>query len=296
MFKRTLLYAFAGLALASTGAGAQDLTGTLKKIKDSGTITLGIRDSSIPFSYYDDDRKPIGYAVDICMKVVDALKQKLGRDIKVEYIPANSNNRIPLMTNGTMDLECASTSNLTERKRVIDFSLTHFVSNIKALVRKDSPARTLKDLDGKTVAVIVGMTSIPMLQKYADDNKIRVNRVQGKDLAEAFLLFQQGRADAFVFDDVLLASMVANASDPQNYRMLDEALRSEPNALMFRKDDAPFKKVVDDTILGLIKSGELEKLYTQWFLKPIPPKNVNLNFPMSKELKAAFEKPNDDGV
>lgn len=296
MLKRTLLLAFACAALAPAGAGAQELTGTLKKIKDKGTISLGIRDSSVPFSYYDDNRKPIGYAVDICMKVVDALKMQLGRDIEVAYIPANSNNRIPLVTNGTMDLECASTSNLNERKRVVDFSLTHFVSNIKALVRKDSPIKSLKDLDGKTVAVIVGMTAIPMLQKYAADNHIDIKRVQGKDLAEAFLLFQQGRADAFVFDDVLLASMVANAADPQNYRMLDDTLRSEPNALMFRKDDTAFKKVVDDTILSMIKSGELEKLYTQWFLKPIPPKNVNLNFPMSKELKAAFEKPNDDGV
>ena len=296
MLKRTLLLACAYAALAPAGARAQDLTGTLRKIKDKGTIALGIRDASVPFSYYDDDRKPVGYAVDICMKVVDALKTKLGRDIKVEFIPANSNNRIPLVTNGTMDLECASTSNLNERKRVVDFSLTHFVSNIKALVRKDSPARSLKDLDGKTVAVIVGMTAIPMLQKYAEDNKISVNRVAGKDLAEAFLLFQQGRADAFVFDDVLLASMVANSPDPRNYRMLDGALRSEPNALMFRKDDAAFKKLVDDTILGMIKSGEMERLYTRWFLKPIPPKNVNLGFPMSKELKAAFEKPNDDGV
>lgn len=296
MLKRTLLLACACAALAPAGARAQDLTGTLRKIKDKGTIALGIRDASVPFSYYDDDRKPVGYAVDICMKVVDALKTKLGGDIKVEYIPANSNNRIPLVTNGTMDLECASTSNLNERKRVVDFSLTHFVSNIKALVRKDSPARSLKDLDGKTVAVIVGMTAIPMLQKYAEDNKISVNRVAGKDLAEAFLLFQQGRADAFVFDDVLLASMVANSPDPRNYRMLDGALRSEPNALMFRKDDAPFKKLVDDTILGMIKSGEMERLYMRWFLKPIPPKNVNLDFPMSKELKAAFERPNDDGV
>ena len=294
MLKRTLMAALACAALAP--AQAAELTGTLKKIRDTGTITLGIRESSVPFSYYDDDRKPVGYAVDLCLKVVEAVKKEVGRDVKVEFIPANSNNRIPLVTNGTMDLECASTSNLNERKRVVDFSLTHFVSNIKALVRKDTPYRSLKDLDGKTIAVITGMTAIPMLQKYAADSRVDFKRVQGKDLAEAFLLFQQGRADAFVFDDILLASMVANAPDPQAYRMLDDTLRSEPNALMLRRDDAPFKKVVDDTIRAMIASGELERLYGRWFTQPIPPKGVNLNFPMSKELKAAFEKPNDDGV
>ena len=294
MLKRTLMAALA--CAAFTPAQAAELTGTLKKIRDTGTITLGIRESSVPFSYYDDDRKPVGYAVDLCLKVVEAVKKEVGRDVKVEFIPANSNNRIPLVTNGTMDLECASTSNLNERKRVVDFSLTHFVSNIKALVRKDTPYRSLKDLDGKTIAVITGMTAIPMLQKYAADSHVDFKRVQGKDLAEAFLLFQQGRADAFVFDDILLASMVANAPDPQAYRMLDDTLRSEPNALMLRRDDAPFKKVVDDTIRAMIASGELERLYGRWFTQPIPPKGVNLNFPMSKELKAAFEKPNDDGV
>ena len=295
MLRRTAAAALACSLLAAP-AGAAELTGTLQKVKESGTITLGVRESSVPFSYYDDARKPVGYAVDICLKVVDAVKKAVGRDLKVEFIPANSNNRIPLVTNGTMDLECASTSNLNERKRVVGFSLTHFVSNIKVLVKKDSSFKTLKDLDGKSVAVITGMSTIPMLQKFAADNKVDFARVQGKDLAEAFLLFQQGRADAFVFDDILLASMVANASDPQSYRMLEDTLRSEPNALMFRKDDEPFKTLVDDTIKGLIASGEMEKMYTRWFQQPIPPKGVNLNFPMSKELKAAFEKPNDDGV
>jgi glutamate/aspartate transport system substrate-binding protein len=296
MLRRTAA-ALLACSLLAAPAGAAELTGTLKKVKESGTITLGVRESSVPFSYNDDSQKPVGYAVDICMKVVDAVKKATGRsDLKVEFIPANATNRIPLVTNGTMDLECASTSNLTERKRVVAFSLTHFVSNIKALVRKDSPYKSLKDLDGKSIAVINGMTAIPMLQKYAVDNKIDFKRVPGKDVAEAFLLFQQGRADAFVFDDILLASMVANASDPQSYRMLEDTLRSEPNALMFRKDDEPFKTLVDGTIKGLIASGETEKMYTRWFQQPIPPKGVNLNFPMSKELKAAFEKPNDDGV
>ena len=295
MLRRTAAAALACSLLAAP-AGAAELTGTLQKVKESGTITLGVRESSVPFSYNDDSQKPVGYAVDICLKVVDAVKKAVGRDLKVEFIPANSNNRIPLVTNGTMDLECASTSNLNERKRVVGFSLTHFVSNIKVLVKKDSSFKTLKDLDGKSVAVITGMSTIPMLQKFAADNKVDFARVQGKDLAEAFLLFQQGRADAFVFDDILLASMVANASDPQSYRMLEDTLRSEPNALMFRKDDEPFKTLVDGTIKGLIASGETEKMYTRWFQQPIPPKGVNLNFPMSKELKAAFEKPNDDGV
>jgi glutamate/aspartate transport system substrate-binding protein len=292
-----LALALALCAALATPAAAAELTGTLKKVRDSGTITLGVRESSIPFSYNDDAQRPVGYAVDICRKVVEAVKTATGRpDLKVEFIPANATNRIPLVTNGTMDLECASTSNLTERKRVVDFSLTHFVSNIKVLVKKDSPFRSLKDLDGRSIAVINGMTAIPMLQRYATDNKVDFKRVPGKDVAEAFLLFQQGRADAFVFDDILLAAMAANSGDPGAYRMLDDTLRSEPNALMLRREDAPFKQLVDDTIRGLIASGEMERLYGRWFQQPIPPRGTNLDFPMSKELKAAFEKPNDDGV
>ena len=283
--------------LLTAAASAQDLGGTLKKVKDTGKITIGVRESSVPFSYNDADNRPVGYAVDICTKIVGAVRTKLGlADLKVEYIPANSNNRIPLVTNGTMDIECASTSNLVERQKVVAFSLTHFVSNIKALGRKDSPYRSLKDLNGKSVAVIQGMTSLPMLTKYATDNGVNFQRVQAKDVAEAFLLFQQGRADAFVFDDVLLASMAANSTTPNDYRMLDDTLRSEPNALMLRRDDEPFKAIVDDTIRSMIASGELEKLYARWFTQAIPPRGINLNFPISKELREAFERPNDKGV
>lgn len=288
------------LALSFTlpsAAFGQDLTGTLKKIKEDGKIVLGVRESSVPFSYYDGNQKPIGYAVDLCRKVVEAVKARVGvADLKVEYVPANANNRIPLINNGTMDLECASTSNLNDRKKVVAFSITHFVSNIRALVRKDSSYKKLSDLNGKSIAVIPGMTSLPMLIKYAADNKVNFNHIPGKDVAEAFLLFETGRADAFVFDDVLIASMAANSSNPGGYRMLDDTLRSEPNALMMRKDDAPFKDLVDTTILAMIKSGELEKLYGKWFLQPIPPRGINLAFPISKQLQEAFEKPNDDGV
>lgn len=281
----------------SSAAFGQDLTGTLKKIKEDGKIVLGVRESSVPFSYYDGNQKPIGYAVDLCRKVVEAVKARVGvADLKVEYVPANANNRIPLINNGTMDLECASTSNLNDRKKVVAFSITHFVSNIRALVRKDSSYKKLSDLNGKSIAVIPGMTSLPMLIKYAADNKVNFNHIPGKDVAEAFLLFETGRADAFVFDDVLIASMAANSSNPGGYRMLDDTLRSEPNALMMRKDDAPFKDLVDTTILAMIKSGELEKLYGKWFLQPIPPRGINLAFPISKQLQEAFEKPNDDGV
>lgn len=285
-------------ALAMTcSASAQVLTGTLKKIKETGAITLGVRESSIPMAYLDDKQQPVGYAVDICKKIVDVIKVQLAiPDLKVVYQPANSSNRIALVTNGTMDLECASTSNLVDRQKLVAFSVTHFVSNIRAMVRADSPYTTLSSLNGKPIALITGMTAIPMLQKYAADHKVAFDRAYGKDVAEAFLLFQTKRAEAFVFDDVLLASMAANTGDAKAFKILEDTLRSEPNALMLRKDDPAFKKLVDDTIVGLIKSGEIEKIYSKWFLHPIPPKNINLNFPMSKELKEAFERPNDAGV
>jgi glutamate/aspartate transport system substrate-binding protein len=292
------MFCILALSLVLPGAASgQDLAGTLKKIKDNGTIVLGVRESSVPFSYHDDDQKPIGYAVDICRRVVEAVKTRIGvSDLKVEYVPANANNRIPLMANGTIDLECASTSNLEERQKVVAFSITHFVSNIRAIVRKDAPYKTLKDLNGKAIAVIPGMTSLPLLLKYAVDNKVSFERIPGKDVAEAFLLFQTQRAEAFVFDDVLLASMVANSPTPHGYRMLDDTLRSEPNALMMRKDDGPFKELVDATMLTMIKSGELEALYSKWFMQPIPPHGINLNFPISKELRDALANPNDKGV
>lgn len=293
------------IALASTimslmfcaSAQAAELTGTLKKIKETGSITLGVRESSIPFAYLDNDQKPIGYAVDICKQIVNEIQKKLSVSaIEIKYQPLNASNRIPLVTNGTVDLECASTSNLVERQKVVAFSTTHFISTIKPLVNADSPYKSLTDLNGKPVALVVGMTAIPMLQKYATDNNITFERIYGKDVAEAFLLFQTGRAQAFVYDDVLLASMAAKTGNPKNYRILDQGLRSEPNAMMMRRDDPDFKQLVDGTITDMIKSGDMEKLYTKWFLSPIAPNNVNLNFPMSNELIESFKAPNDRGV
>lgn len=278
-------------------AQSQDLTGTLKKIKDTGTITLGVRESSIPMSYLDDKQQPVGYAVDICSRIVDAIKTKLALpNLKVQHQTANSSNRIALVTNGTIDIECASTSNLIERQKLVAFSVTHFVSNIRAIVRENSPYTNLSSLNGKPVALITGMTAVPVLQKYANDHNVSFERVYGKDVSESFLLFQSERAEAFIYDDVLLASMAANTGNAKNFRFLGETLRSEPNALLFRKDDPAFKKIVDDTIIGLIKSKEMEKIYDKWFLSPIPPKNINLSFPMSKELKEAFARPNDNGI
>lgn len=281
----------------SFAALAQSDGETLKKIKETGTITLGIREASIPFSYLDDKQQPIGYSVDICLKVVESVKKQLAMPaVKVEYQPVNSSNRVALIQNGRIDVECASSSNLVERQKLVAFSLTHFVSNVRAMVRADSAYTKLSGLSGKPIALITGMTAIPILQKYATDNNIAFERVFAKDVAEAFLLFQTKRAEAFVFDDVLLAAMAANTGDAKAFRILDDTLRSEPNALILRKDDPGFKKVVDDTILAMIKSGEMDKLYDKWFLKPIAPKNINLNFPMSKELKAALARPNDEGI
>lgn len=183
-----------------------------------------------------------------------------------------------------------------ERQKLVAFSVTHFVSNIRAIVRANSPYTNLASLNGKPIALITGMSAIAMLQKFATDNKVNFERIYGKDVAESFLLFQTGRAEAFVFDDVLLASMAANTGNARAFRILDDTLRSEPNALMLRKGDPEFKKIVDDTIVGLIKSGEMEKIYAKWFLQPIAPKNINLNFAMSSQLRQAFAKPDDSGI
>ncbi len=295
--KRTLLAISLLSLFAATTVSAAELTGTLKKIKDTGSITLGVRESSIPFAYLDDKQVPVGYAVDICKNIVAEIEKQLSIPaIKVSYQPLNASNRIPLVTNGTVDLECASTSNLVERHKVVAFSTTHFISTIKPLVRADSPYKTLTDLNGKPIALVVGMTAIPMLQKFAQENNVSYERIYGKDVAEAFLLFQTGRAQAFVYDDVLLASMASKTGKPEDYRIVDQGLRAEPNALMMRKDDPEFKAVVDGVITQMIRSGDLEKLYTKWFLSPIAPSNINLNFPMSKEFKEVLANPNDKGV
>jgi glutamate/aspartate transport system substrate-binding protein len=286
----------AGVAI-SAPVVAQELTGTLKKIKETGGITVGHRESSVPFSYLDDKNQPVGYSMDLCAKVVDAVKAELKMpNLKVTMQPVTSSNRIPLMQNGTIDLECGSTTNSVERQKQVSFGNTTFVINVTAAVKKDSKINSLADLNGKTISTTSGTTAVPLLKKYKRTENVEVKEIYGKDHAESFLLLADGRTAAFVMDDILLAGQIANSKAPGDYKIISESLRTEPYGIMLRKDDPAFKKVVDNTLAGLMKSKEIEKMYAKWFMTAIPPKNVNLNFPMSDALKAAFATPNDKGV
>ena len=285
-------------ALGYTGvAAAQELTGTLKKIKDTGTITVGHRESSIPFSYLDDKQQPVGYAMDLCMKIVDAVKAELKMpNLKVALQPVTSSNRIPLLQNGTIDLECGSTTNSVQRQQQVSFDPTYFVINVSAAVKKSSPVKTIADLNGKTVSTTSGTTSVPLIKSYEKAKNVDVKEIYGKDHAESFLLMAEDRAAAFVMDDILLAGQIANARNPGDFRILPESLRQEPYSMMLRKDDPQFKGLVDKTIGAVMKSGEIEKIYAKWFTSAIPPKGVNLNFQMTPAIREAFKNPNDKGV
>jgi len=278
-------------------ASAQELTGTLKKVKETGAFTVGYRESSIPFSYLDDKQQPIGYAMDLCLKVVDAVKAELKLPkLKVNLLPVTSSNRIPLLQNGTIDMECGSTTNSVKRQEQVSFGPTYFVINVTAAVKKKSKVKKLADLNGKTISTTSGTTSVPLLKAYKKTEKIEVKEIYGKDHAESFLLLADDRAEAFVMDDILLAGQIANSKKPSDYRIIPESLRQEPYSMMLRKDDPQFKALVDKTVGGIMKSGEINKLYAKWFTKPIPPKDINMKFPMTPAIKEAFKNPNDKGV
>jgi len=286
---------FAAGALAGA-ANAQQLTGTLKKIKDSGTITIGHRDTSIPFSYYDDKQQVVGYAVDICMGIVDAVKANLKMPkIDVKYNPVTSATRIPLMANGTIDLECGSTTNNLERQKQVAFTITHFVTANRYVAKKSSNIKTLNDLKGKTVVSTSGTTNIKWATEENTKRKLGMNIIAAKDHAEAFLTVDTGRAIAFFMDDILLYSLVATSRNPGDWVIGSEAYTVEPYGIMLRRDDPDFKKVVDGAVRSLYKSGRINAIYEKWFLKPIPPKGVNLNVPMSAPFKKVVANPTDSG-
>jgi glutamate/aspartate transport system substrate-binding protein len=288
-----------GLALAaalSAGpANAEELTGTLKKIKETGALIIGYRDSSIPFSYLDDNQKPIGFAIDICYKIVDAVKQELKLDkLKVELNPVTSSTRIPLLANGTIDLECGSTTNNTEREKQVAFTNTHFLTATRFVSKKSSHINSIDDLKGKTVVSSSGTTNIKQLTEANAARNLNINIVPAKEHAESFLMVETDRAVAVVLDDVLLASFVAGSKDPDAYVMSKDAFsKPEPYGVMLRKDDPAFKKEVDAATAALYTSAEGQKLYDKWFMQKIPPKGLNLNTPIAPELKAEFAKPSD---
>jgi glutamate/aspartate transport system substrate-binding protein len=289
------------ICIACTGLAfpsyAEELTGTLKKIKETGAITVGHRESSIPFSYLDDQQRPIGYAMDLCMKIVDAVKAELKMpDLKVNLQPVTSSNRIPLLQNGTIDLECGSTTNSVQRQQQVSFGPTYFVINVSAAVKKSSKINSLADLNGKTISTTSGTTSVPLLKTYEKTQNVEIKEIYGKDHAESFLLMADDRTAAFVMDDILLAGQIANSKSPADYKIIPESLRQEPYSMMLRKDDPQFKALVDKTIGGVMKSGEIEKIYAKWFLSPIPPKGINMEFPMTPAIREAFKNPNDKGV
>ncbi len=292
------LLALLGLQFgAGSAALAQELTGTLKKVKELKTITLGHRESSVPFSFLDDKQQPVGYSMDLCDKVVSALKAELKiPDLKVIMQPVTSANRINLLGNGTIDLECGSTTNTMERQRQVAFGITTFVANVKTLVKKNGGIKSLADLNGKPIATTSGSTAVQLIKAHEKGAKIDFKEIYGKDHAESFLLVEADRAVAFVMDDVLLAGLVANSRTPQAYRLLDDVLRAEPYSLMLRKDDPQFKALVDKTLIDVIKSGEIKKIYSRWFESSIPPRGINLRFPMSQELKDILKSPNDKGI
>ena len=294
---KACLTAVATTALLSLPVQAQTASGTLAKIKETGEIRLGHRDVSVPFSYLDDQQKPVGYAMDLCAKIVDAVKAELKLPaLAVKMQPIQLSNQIPLIQNGTIDIVCGPSTNTLERQKVVAFSNTIFVSSIRAVVRKDSPVKSFEDMNGKPVSMTAASTSIGLLTAREQEKKFQTNKVLSPDHGAAFLALTTGRTEAFVMDDILLAGLVANNSNPGNWRIIDDALRVEPYGLIVRKDDPAFKALVDKTLGALIKSGEFQNLYNKWFMSPIPPKNVNLNFSMPTPLKDAVANPNDRGV
>jgi len=289
---------FLGLAIAGAlamPAAAQDLTGTLKKIKETGSIALGHRDSSVPFSYLDDKQQPVGWAMDICAKIVEAVKQELKMpQLEVKLVPVTSSTRIPLIANGTIDLECGSTTNNAERQKQVAFTNTHFLTASRYVSKKAGHIGKIDDLKGKTVVSTAGTTNIKQVTEANAERKLGANILSAKDHAEAFLMVETDRAAAFVMDDILLSSFVAGSKDPSAYVISDDAFSlPEPYGIMLRRDDPQFKKLVDDATAKFYKSPEGLQTYQKLFQQPIPPKGLNLNVPLSPAMKKAMTNPTD---
>ncbi|WP_185646372.1 glutamate/aspartate ABC transporter substrate-binding protein [Burkholderia sp. Bp9143] len=286
----------AALCAFASGAHAQE-TGTLKKIKDTGVIALGHRESSIPFSYYDQSQQVVGYSREFQLKVVDAVKKKLNLpNLQVKNIPVTSQNRIPLVQNGTVDIECGSTTNNVERQQQAAFSDTIFVIGTRLMTKKDSGVKDFADLKGKTVVTTAGTTSERLLRKMNNEKQMGMNIISAKDHGDSFNTLESGRAVAFMMDDALLAGERAKAKQPGEWVIVGTPQSEEAYGCMMRKGDADFKKVVDDAISQVEKSGEAAKIYAKWFENPIPPKGLNLNFPLSDSMKKLYANPNDKAL
>ena len=278
--------------LASSGAFAQ-ASDTVAKVKASGVVTMGVRDSSGALSYTLGDGKYAGYHVEICQRVIANLEKAVGRKLEIKYLPVTSQNRIPLVQNGTVDIECGSTTNNATRQKDVSFLPTTFVEEVRIAVKANSGITSIAQLNGKNVATTTGTTSVQTLRKNERAQGIDFKEVFGKDHSDSFLLLESGRADAFVMDGSILAGNIATAKNPADFKIVGEVLSVEPIAIMVRKDDAALKKIGEDTIKGLIKTGEINKLWDKWFMQPIPPKNSRVGLAVSESTKAAWANPND---
>jgi glutamate/aspartate transport system substrate-binding protein len=295
--RKGLLWAlsFAALVSGQAAATAEELTGTLQKVKELGYITVGHREASVPFSYLDDKRQPVGFAIDICAKIVDAVKRELKLDkLEVRYQLVTASTRIPLLANGTIDLECGNTTNNAERQQQVWYTNTHFLTASRFVSKVESRIGSVNDLKGKTVVSPAGSTNIKQALEFNNRLNLGMTIVPAQDQGEAFLMVETGRAVAFVQDDIVLAGLIANAKDPKAYVISEDAFsKPEPYGIMLRKDDTAFKAVADAATSALYTSPEIAALYAKWFMQAIPPKGVNLNIPMSPAMKRAFEKPTD---
>ena len=297
MKKTATRFAFAATlatTLLSAPVMAQEPSGTLKKIKDTGVIALGHRESSIPFSYYDDKQQVIGYSQELMLKVVDAVKADLKlAKLDIKLMPVTSSNRITLVQNGSVDLECGSTTNNTERQKQVSFSNSIFVIGTRLMTKKDSGIKDFPDLAGKNVVTTAGTTSERLLRRMNEEKQMKMNIISAKDHGEAFLTLESGRAVAFMMDDALLYGEMAKAKRASDWVVVGTPQSYEAYGCMLRKDDPAFKKAVDGALAKVMTSGEAEKIYAKWFLQPIPPKGLNLNFPLSEPVKNLYKAPND---
>ena len=279
------------ILLTATGAQAAD---TLARIASSNKITMAYRESSVPFSYLDGPSKPIGFSVDLSNAIVAAVKQKLGKpDLEVSWMSVTSQNRIPLLSNGTVDVECGSTTNNTARAKDVAFAINHFYTGTRLLVKKTANVKDYADLKGKKVAITTGTTNMLVVRKYNEEKKLDLDILAAKDHADALLLVESDRASAFAMDDILLYGLRSNSKNPAELEVVGEALQVEPYACMLPKEDPQFKALVDGVIVGMMKSGDFEKLYNKWFLGPIPPKNLPIGLPLSDELRQNIKTPSD---
>ena len=289
------IIALAVLAIAAGSAVAQ-ATDTLAKVKASGAITMGVRDSSGALSYTLGDGKYAGYHVEVCQRIIADIEKSVGKKLAVTYTPVTSQNRIPLVQNGTVDIECGSTTNNATRQKDVAFVVTTFVEEVRIAVKANSGITGIAQLNGKNVATTTGTTSVQLLRKNERATGVDFKEVFGKDHADSFLLLESGRADAFVMDGQILAGNISTAKTPADFKIVGEVLSVEPIAIMIRKDDPAMKKLADDTVKAMAKSGDLAKVYDKWFLQAIPPKNVKVGLAASDATKAAWATPNDKPV